>query len=257
MKKILISIMTVFVFALPAFAQEGQKKEDPNKLFYVGNSLYEKRDYPKAIEEYLKVRDLGLESGNLYYNLGNSYFKLGKIGYAILNYERARRIMPQDKDLKANLDYAKSLVGTSSFEAPPKNAIVSAIKVPFKDFNLNTLAAFALFLYLIVIGFAAFFIVNPFFAKKLWFILFICIVIFSVNMAAFGIRYYDEVILKRGIIVQKEADCKYEPIDKSTTFYKLQEGDEVIVLQTHDDWSQIRRLDGKIAWLRKEAVEEI
>jgi tetratricopeptide (TPR) repeat protein len=246
----------VLLFAGCVFAQE-EKKEDPNKLFYVGNSLYEKRDYSKAVEEYLKVRDLGLESGNLYYNLGNSFFKLGKIGYAILNYERAHRMMPQDKDLKANLAYAKSLVGTSSFELPSRNPVVSAVKEPFKDFNLNALAVMALFFYLMAIGIAAFFMVNPFFAKRMWPVLVIFLAVFFISMAAFAIRYYDEDILKRGIVVQKEADCKYEPIDKSTLFYKLQEGDAVVILNTRSGWCQIKRLDGKIAWVKKEAIEEI
>ncbi len=256
MKKITIAILAVFLFAGGVLAQEG-KIEDSNKLFYVGNSYYEKRDYSKAVEEYLKICDSGLESGSLYYNIGNGFFKLGKIGYAILNYERAKRIIPQDKDIKANLAYAKSLVGSSVSEAPSKNVVVSAIKAPFKDLNLNALGISAIIFYLIAIAFSAFFLVNPFFAKRSWFAFLVFLVLFADLMAALAIRYKDEALIKRGIVVQKEADCKYEPIDKSTTYYKLQEGDEAIVLMTKGDWRQIRRLDGKIAWVKKEALEEI
>jgi len=256
MRKIILTILAVLIFAAPVICQES-KTEDANKLFYAGNSYYEKRDYAKAAEEYLKIGDTGAESGNLYYNIGNSFFKLGKIGYAILNYERARKIIPQDRDLKANLAYAKSLVGSSVFQVPQKNPVVSAIKTPFKDFNITILGFSVIALYLIVISFSIFFLFNPFLAKRMWIVFLMLFILFIVSASAFMIRYYDEDFLKRGIVVQKEIDCKYEPIDKSTTYYKLQEGDEALILSTRGGWRQIRRLDGKIAWVKKESLEEI
>ena len=60
----------------------------------------------------------------------------------------------------------------------------------------------------------------------------IVLIFFIVNLGAFAIRYYDEKVLHRGIVVRKDVECKYEPIDKSTTFYRLQEGDLVAVIKT-------------------------
>ena len=54
---------------------QDEKPLDPNKLFYSANSLYEKREYEKALEEYNKILAMGIDSGPLYYNMGNSYFK--------------------------------------------------------------------------------------------------------------------------------------------------------------------------------------
>ncbi len=258
MKKIAVLILAILFFAGPTFAQgPEEKRDDPSKPFYVGNSYYEKRDYRSALAEYLKVLDQGFESGNLYYNTGNCFFKMGKAGMAILYYEKAKRMIPQDKDLQANLAYAKSLVGGPDFRLPATNPVSDALKRPFIEFNLNALAISALIFYLVVVVILALFITNPFFAKKIWLLLLISFCILTVNLGAFAIRYYDEEMLKRAIIIQKDADCKYEPIDKSTTYYKLQEGDEVIVLTTRSGWCQIRRLDGKTAWVKKEALEEI
>ena len=234
-----------------------QAKEDQNKLFYAANSLYEKQDYVKAIETYVKILDMGLESGNLYYNIGNGFIKLGKLGYAILCYEKAKRFIPQDSDLKSNLAYARSLVAASAFQIPSKNIIIRGIRKPFKDFNLNAIVICAMIFYIIVVLIAAALILNPLLVKRLMLIFLAFLVLFLLNVGAFAIRYYDEEILKHAIVVQKEVECKYEPIDNSTTYYRLQEGDEVIVLKTRNDWRQIKRLDGKITWIKKGVVEEI
>ena len=78
-------------------------------FFDEGNQRYQEGDFDGALERYAQILDDGLESGELYYNIGNTYFKLGELGPAILYYERARRLMPGDGDLLANLELARSL----------------------------------------------------------------------------------------------------------------------------------------------------
>jgi SH3-like domain-containing protein len=77
------------------------------------------------------------------------------------------------------------------------------------------------------------------------------------NLSAAAVKYYDENMLKHGIVVKKEVECKYEPIDSSTTYYTLREGGDVIILSTKSDWRQIRRSDGRTGWVKRDAVEEI
>ena len=79
---------------------------------------------------------------------------MGKLGYAILYYAKARRLMPYDSDLKSNLNYARSLVGNSTADIPRKNPVVTFIKTPFRDFNFNAIAISALIMYLIFIALA-------------------------------------------------------------------------------------------------------
>ena len=74
-----------------------------------GNQRYHEGDFDGALASYVQILDSGLESGELYYNIGNTYFKLSNLGPAILYYERARRLMPGDDDLLANLELARSL----------------------------------------------------------------------------------------------------------------------------------------------------
>ncbi len=256
MRKFIWTCLLVLMLIGVSTAQT-EKPIDSNKLFYSANSMYEKREYQKALEEYSKALEPGIENWQSYYNMGNCYFKLGKLGRAILYYEKARRLMPQDSDLKANLNYANSLLTPSAMDMPRKNPIVTLIKAPFKDFSLNSITTFALGAYFLFIIMQIVVIINPALGKKTRAAYALLLLIFAASTGAFAIRYYDEEILRRGIVVEKGTECKYEPIDKSTTFYKLQEGDEVSVMKTRDGWRQIKRIDGKVGWVRQDAVAEI
>ncbi|MDD5496305.1 MAG: tetratricopeptide repeat protein [Candidatus Omnitrophica bacterium] len=255
-RRIIISILFMSVLLLNGMIAAGEDNNDPQKFFSAGNTYYEKGDYNNAVEYYLKAVNSGVESGSLYYNIGNAFFKLGKLGYAILYYEKAERLIPADADLRSNLEYARSLVG-ETYYPESSNVVIRLIKRPFKDINLNAMAMIGAFLYLILIALAAIGITRPEFGKKarIFFIAIAALFVFTV--ASFGIKYYDEEFLKHGIMVEKEVECRFEPIDKSNIYYKLKEGAEVYILKTRNDWRQIRRLDGKIAWVKKAAVGEI
>ena len=165
--------------------------------------------------------------------------------------------MPYDGDLKTNLAYARSLVGTSTTDAPPKNPVVTFIKTLFRDFNFNAIAVFALLIYLSFIALQIAGIFDPVLAKRTRAVSVVVFLIFAVSAGGFAIRYYDAAVLKHGVVVKNNLECRYEPIDKSTIYYKLQEGDEVLVLKTRNLWRQVRRSDGKIGWVNAAGVEEI
>jgi len=257
MRKLVLSAALLLILSGCVFAEPEEGASDPNKLFYSANSLYEKREYTLALDEYRKILDIGVDSAHLYYNMANSCFKQGSLGYAILYYEKAKKMMPQDSDLKQNLLLARSLLSGPSYQMPQKKLIISLVKAPFKEFNLNALTVFMLVAYLLLFLFQAFSALNPIMAKKVRILHVLAAAIFLMSLGAFAIRYYDEGFLRRGVVVAKNAECRYEPIDKSTVFYKLQEGDDVLILKTRDGWTQIKRGDGKIGWASADAVGEV
>ena len=101
MRRACAAMLLVSVWSGALAAQEA--------FFDEGNRRYQQGDYAGAIELYERILESGLESGELHYNLGNAWFRLGALGPAILHYERARRIMPRDGDLEANLELARAL----------------------------------------------------------------------------------------------------------------------------------------------------
>ena len=80
-----------------------------DELFQQGNQFYQAEDWSEAISAYENLLAAGFEGADLYYNLGNAYFKKGELGRSILNWERAAAIQPGEPDLRANLDLAGSL----------------------------------------------------------------------------------------------------------------------------------------------------
>ena len=252
MPLILISLVFCVNFALSA-----EDSQDPRSLFYKANSLYEQREYEKASDEYAKILNIDAESGPLYFNIGNTFFKMGKIGYAILAYKKAQRLMPGDSDLKSNLAYAESLTEDSALQALPQNRIAWLFKFPFREYSLNTTSIILIALYLMLIGMFLTGIISPIFKRRMTIIFYPVLIGFLLTLGAFSIRYYDEEVLSHGVVVAKEAECKYEPIDKSNNYFTLKEGQEILVLKTRNGWRYIRRLDGKLAWVKSDAVEGI
>ncbi len=255
MKKIPLILVSLALCASFANCDEGS--QDPRSLFYKANSLYEQREYEKASEEYAKILNIDAESGPLYFNIGNTFFKMGKIGYAILAYKKAQGLMPGDSDLKSNLAYAESLTEDSALQPLSQNRIAWVFKFPFRERSLNTISAILIALYLILIGMLLMGIINPVFKRRMTILFYPVLIGFLLTLGAFGIRYYNEEILCHGVVVAKEAECKYEPIDKSNNYFTLKEGQGVLVLNTRNGWRRIRRLDGKLAWVKSDAVEEI
>ena len=258
MRKYIYIVIFIFACLFPASATCGDEKAaDPNRLFYGANALYERGEYGKAAEEYLKMADAGLEGGNLYYNAGNCFFKLGKIGYAILYYEKAKRYMPGDSDLRSNLEYARSFTRDGANPDRPRNVFTRVIGRPFRGVATGRIFVIMLIFYLTAIALGMLYMLRPSLMKKMHVLTFAVILGWVFSLTAFGARYYKEEVVRHGIIIQKEAECKYEPIEKSSSYYRVHEGEKVAVTAARNGWKRIRRADGKMGWIQKEAVEEI
>jgi len=95
-------LLALALLALPTWATT------PESAFGEANKAYEEGRYDEAAERYLALLNYRIEDPRLEYNLGNAEFKRGRLGYAILHYERARRLAPTDPDILANLEYARA-----------------------------------------------------------------------------------------------------------------------------------------------------
>ena len=82
-------------------------------LFTEANNLYLKQSYFQAIEKYEQLISDNIISFEVYYNLGNAYYKTGNYTKAILNYERAKKIKPDDADVTLNLAIANQKTTTN------------------------------------------------------------------------------------------------------------------------------------------------
>lgn len=260
MKKIILVILSVF-FALTlvlisclrdSLAQEAANL-NPNSLFYQANSDYKEGKYDLAIGNYEQLVNLGLASGNLYYNLANSYFKKGALGLAVLNYERAKQYIPQDSDLRSNYDYVLSvlnLTAPSLGNGFPKmvNRLLDEMTV-----NFLTIVLFSGYFILIMVLMAKviFFGQRKFFKGLIIVLSGVCI-LFAAGLSSKIIH-----LSKSAIVISQEVEVKFEPLLNATTYFKLSEGNKIEVTERIKDWYKIKRFDGKLGWVDKDSVKMI
>ena len=255
MKKVLIIPFAVFFFTVAVgltFVYAGQLEDQ----FSQGNQRYAEGKYDEAAALYETLIQSNAKSGPLFYNLGNAYFKLGRIGKSILNYERARRLMPQDEDLLANLAYVKNLVE----QAQPQEEYRLYEKAFLEVRDLFSESGWVLLL----LTFYTFIFVmwlTAIFSERLrksalgWSWFFIALTIASSIFASAKISASETE--RAGIIVQNVADVRYSPSPSGAVAFQLKEGIQAQILRTDDDWCYIRLTRDKIGWVARTEIEAI
>jgi tetratricopeptide (TPR) repeat protein len=230
-----------------------------NAFFDEGNQLYQAGDFEAALERYAQILDDGLESGELYYNIGNTYFKLGELGPAILYYERARRLMPSDDDLLANLELARSL--TVDQVAPLPGfwlfRVVGWWVALLPRSALGWLVALA---YLTAMTAIVVVILRPGTALAVWgrrlaITGATVTVVFGLNLA---VRELGVGAAEEAVIMVEETEVQSAPSeDSALQIFAVHEGTKVRIDRRSDLWIEIVLEDGKVGWVRADQLEPI
>jgi tetratricopeptide (TPR) repeat protein len=245
----------LFVFTctvIPAHARS-DKDTDAGYIVYKGNTLYEQGSYNDAIREYSKLLEQDVESGHLYYNIANAYFKKGELGKAILHYERSKRLIPRDSDLKLNYKFALSQIqaDTAKISTPWKEKIFGSLR--FLTLNELTVLASCLFVLTVLLLVARLYIRMSSNTFSLLLTSLIVMIVFTVTSVWIRASEID----KEAVTVADSPEVKFEPFESATTHFTLHEGMRIYVIQSKQDWMKIKRSDGKTGWVRKNAAEII
>lgn len=227
-------------------------------LFEQGNKLYEQGKYLEAIQKYEEIIGNGYESWELYYNLGNAFYKNKQLGKAILNYERAKILASKNEDILYNLELANLSV-VDKIISPPEFFIFSIFS-DFKNyFSLNVLSIIVFSFYVILI---IFIIVRILIRKRLiqklanFFLIptSIILIVFTIILA---IRIYEQKNHKMAIILVNKVTVMSSPEENGTEVFSLHEGVKVRVQKQSGDWRLIRLSDGKVGWVKQDVLEII
>ena len=187
-------------------------------------------------------------------NLGNCFLKKGQLGRAILNYERARKINPSDSDLRANYQYATSLIkGASSGDTMAWYE--KALERLFGGLSINGLILFLSMLYAFSM---AIFIARIYLAGVRRY----SFVAFAILMAIFilgSLSLYGKASTmgKEAITLIDKADIRYEPFERAPVHFTLYEGMKIRMLQVKGDWVKISSSNQKAGWVQVSNIEVI
>jgi len=251
--KIILSIVfLVTVFSLNLLAQT------PDELMQRANKYYQNNQFEQAIDSYKEILSGGYESGALYYNLGNSYFKTNKLGYSIYCYEKGLKLSPNDEDLLYNLRISNSRTVDKIIELPKLfiiswwEGIVTSLSI--SSWSVLTLIIFWIFLlsiagYLFIrkiqIQRAAFFIGSFSLAS---------LIVVSILLFA---RIGRDASTNFGILQTQIYSAKVTPDSKSNDAFVIHEGIKFVIEDNVNDWAKIRLADGKIGWIQKDVFGQI
>ena len=240
-------LFCLFLILLPVLLP-AQKAMDFH--FQKGNEYYLDEQYTEAIQEYEAVRRNGVESAELYYNLGNSYYKAGRLGKAVLNYERALKLKPKDENTRFNLKLANLRV-KDRIDIPPefflfrwnRNVVLAlSVEAWARLFTLMLLLASGLFAVRQILSFNRFRRLS----RRIMLTLYLVSILTLIPLLQ---RYGMEHSRSFGIIVQGSTKSLAAPQEGSTELFIVHEGTRVQVLDSDGDWSKIELIDGKQGWI--------
>ena len=238
-----------FIFLTAVIAQT------PQQFMMAGNEAYSKGDYATAIEAYNAVLDAGQQSADLYYNLGNAYYRQDELGLAILNYERALRLKPHFRDARQNLELTYSKT-EDKIDSLPQIFIVEWALTVVNWFSPNGWLVVLLILVALIGALTILFFVS---GDYVWrkrslltgiFCSILLLIAIGCTISAFrNANRRDKAIVTSPMIVVKGS-----PEDTGIDKIILHEGTPVAIDETLGDWHKIRIADGNTGWVESSDI---
>ena len=230
--------------ALLEDAVEGASKQAADSAYVAG-------DYHTAIRQYESLLQGGVNA-EVYYNLGNSYFKVDDIARAILNYERALLMSPGNGDIRANLEIARAKT-VDKVVPQPELFFVNWYLSLRAVMSVDGWATVGILTFLIfLIGMGLYFFVSAIQLRKVGFyvaVVSVCLCLLS-NLFA----YQQKEIMQRhdkAIILVPSVTVRSTPSESGTGLFILHEGHKVSIKDdSMREWREIVIEDGKVGWVR-------
>jgi len=252
MSIVFILSMSTIVAAPVTLAQD----LSPTDAMLVANQAYEAGDYAEAAAGYEAVIAFGVHNKDIYYNLGNAYFKLGDLGRAILNYRRAHYLDPRDSDVSTNLAIAQAQT-IDQLDATPAGAWANLVQIAEEWLTLREATILALILWLIICGLAILWILLPSLRRWTGIGMAIMGLFLAIGLISIANRYYTERFYPPAVIVAQQVDVTGGPgdADQYLVEFDLHSGAEVRLVESRPDWRRIALSGDLQGWVPAGAIE--
>jgi len=255
LRYVFIWIMAITGFAgcaeFTAASDQPTGQTEINRAFINGIASYQAGDYKTAIVQFGHIADSGVRNGKLFYNLGNAYFKHDDLGRAILWYERAAAMLPEDPDLKFNLEYARSMTKDDS-EIEPGLSILQIFFFWKHLLNAPLIKLGGIFFSTVFwIGLILQRLRFKFISRWL---LFLTAVISTIFILTSLYTFYQDAYAKGGIIIQPEVSVRSGLSDEATVLFTLHAGTRVGIDMQKGAYFRITFTSDKTGWIKKDMV---
>lgn len=273
--KILLSTLTAAAMLLPAalHAQEGTSDGDAvGALWKHATDAYSEKRFDEAIESFTRISEMGYGSAELYYNLGNAYFKAGQgnisaagrpfasgeLGRAVLNYRRALKIDPSMSDAQYNLDLAVDY--TNDTDGVPEFVLARVWRSLRDMLSSNAWGILSIVLLALMLTLAMLYLLSRniarrkagFYGALLLAVLFVLTTLLAASQRAVE-RRDDQAV----VICRDTAPVHSSPDSETKIIREPSQGVTVTVGRTLGGWREITFADGEKGWIRNDDIELI
>jgi tetratricopeptide (TPR) repeat protein len=245
MKRLLFFILlSQFIFAQSGFEN--------------GNTLYKQGKYEEAISAYETIFRSKKESSELYFNLGNCYYKLNKVGPTIYNFEKAILLNPENEQAKNNLELAQKM-RIDDIQEIPKVGFARIFRAITSQFHYDTWAWISVGLgVLVLLLFSAFYFIEKSVVKRIFFsgmlvVLFVMLLSILASFFEKNQSNKDNPV----IIFAEQTSLKFEAKPTSKDLKILHEGTKVFIESSKNNFKKVRLTDGTIGWIESETLKEL
>lgn len=229
---------------------------DLTAVFDKGCDLYEQGEFGAAADHFEALITRGVVSADVYYNLGNAYYKQGQIGKAVASYRRAQVLAPRDEDISENLGLMRSIVGfrdtTVSYD------LSGFVSLPLRLLSPRELqVVFYIAYYLAIIAFLGVLFLKGRLRRRGVQIL---IVFAAVAVSTSGLARYGRSQIESGseaVVVANQTEFMSGPGNAFDELIRLPDGIEVEVRARSGIWVEVELRTGEIGWVREQDLELI
>ena len=251
-------LLLVISIAIPSAAQAQKSAAPVHVTKAMGDSAYVRQQYQQAIADYEALLKKGV-SADVYYNLGNAYYRTDNITRAVINYERALLLSPGDPDIRVNLQLARSktidkiIPESEMFFVTWYRSLVNIMSVDgWATMSLVSLAI------AIILALCYLFSGRVWMQKTGFFGALAMIVIFGLSNL-FAWQQKDQLVNRTGaIVISPAAAVKSTPANGGTDLFIIHEGTKVEITDSSmKEWKEVRIADGKEGWIKASMIEMI
>jgi len=215
----------------------------------VANNAFQEQNYQKAEEEYMKVANEGVKNFELFYNLGNTYFKLNDLGNARLYYEKAAKFEPMNKELNENI--AMLLASIKDKEDIQRSFVETLLRKVYFAFSINLLGVFVLIFFVLMMAFIVLLIMSRSAVLKRIVKIFLVIlaVIFFLVTVTEVMRIRDFYAVDSAVILDETVIAYSGPSEDFPQVFTIHDGLKVSIERFDNDWVLIKLPSGNGGWV--------
>lgn len=254
-RKLRMGIIPLLFLSFFSFAN-GMDRAD--SLFALANTYYQKNAFGQAIEIYHQIIETGIQTPEVLYNLGNAYYKDKNLGHAILYYEKAKLLAPNDDDINLNLAIANAHIVDKIDIIPDffiKRWIVRLVNLlPSNTWAILSLVSFTLMLAL----FLLYFFSGNRLLKRIGFYSAVSLLLLAILTFWCSFRRADTISgSAAAIVMEPSVAIKSSPDAEGNNVFMLHEGTRVMVIDSIENWMNIKLTDGNKGWVERNAIEPV